>query len=68
MQDDLEDKFDDKSMDKLKETLEKGFGEKLRITYKILDKEKIDKDDLEDVQNSLEKEYDDAKRSEIKKK
>lgn len=66
MKDNIEDKYDDDELNDLMETFEKEVGEKVKITYKILDKEKIDKDDLEDVQDSLEDTYDDAKKSEIK--
>ena len=62
----MQDKFDDEAMDDLKESLEKEYGDKIKITYKILDKEKIDKDDLEEIQDALEKKYDDAKKGETK--
>lgn len=66
MKDDLEDTIDDDAMDTVKESLEDEFGKNVKITYKILDKEKIDKDDLKELQDNLEEEYDDAKKSKVK--
>ena len=70
-------KKDDDKMDELednmkdsKESIEDQFGDKAKITYKILDKEKIDKDDLEDLEDSFNdniKNYNDENDTNIKK-
>ena len=59
--DDLEDKYDKEYLEDMKENFEKEYGDKLKISYKVLDKTKLDKDDLKSAKESLEKKYDDEK-------
>jgi len=59
--DDLEDKYDKEYLEDVKENFEKEYGDKLKISYKVLDKTKLDKDDLKSAKESLEKKYDDEK-------
>lgn len=66
MKEDLEDYITDERLDDMKESLEDEYGKNIKITYKILDKEKIDKDDLKEVQEDLEDQYPDAKKSKVK--
>lgn len=65
----LEEKFEDKKkseiideLDELAETLldnfEDKYGDDIKITVKYKDKEKIDKDDLEDIEEMYEDSYD----------
>ena len=65
--------YDSDDKDDLKETLENkledledAYGKNVKISYKIIHKEKIDKDDLEDFQDKLRDAYDDAKKSQTK--
>lgn len=54
--DDIEDMYDDVE-DKLKDTfdnLEDEFGKNVKFTYKITDKDKLDKDDLKDIQEAYQ--------------
>lgn len=55
---DMEDTYDNDYLDKRLENFEEEYGSKIKISYKVLDKEKLDKDDLEDIQDELEDEYD----------
>ena len=50
--------LDDDDMDKMKDYLEDEYGEKIKIKYKIVKKEKIKKDDLKKVQEYIKKVYD----------
>ena len=52
--DDIEDMYDD-AEDELKDTFDEmkdKYGKNVKITYKITDKDKIDKDDLKDIQET----------------
>ena len=49
--------FDDVA-DELYDRLEDEFGKNIKISYKIKDKEKIDKDDLEDIEEEIKDDYD----------
>lgn len=51
------DELDDEAEDML-DDLEDELGDDVKISYKIKDKEKIDKDDLEDMEEMLEDAYD----------
>lgn len=66
MKEDLEDYLTDDELEDMKADLEDEFGKNIKITYKVLDKEKIDKDDLKEVQEDLEDQYEDAKKSKVK--
>lgn len=59
MREDMEDTYDDERLESMLEIFEEEYGDKIKISYKILDKEKINKEDLEDVKDDLEDEYDD---------
>ena len=61
MKEDLEDTYDDEALEKMMDSFEKKYGDKIKITYKVLDKTKIEKDDLDDVKDKLENKYDDEK-------
>lgn len=50
--------YDDDDMEDMMDYLEDEYGEKIKISYKIKDKEKIKKDDLEDIQKYIEEIYD----------
>lgn len=58
VREEMEDTYDDEYLEKRVETFEKEYGDKIKISYKVLDKEKLDKDDLEDIQDELEDDYD----------
>lgn len=49
--------IDDDSMEKMEDYFEDEYGEKIKISYKIKEKEKIKKDDLEKVQEYVEEYY-----------
>ena len=59
--DKLEDTYDNDYLEKMVSGFEKKYGDKVKISYKVLDKTKIEKDDLKDVKESLEKKYKDEK-------
>ncbi len=52
-----EDCFDDQAED-LKSSFESRYGEDAKITYKVKDKEKLDKDKLEDLSSQLQRRTD----------
>lgn len=58
---DLEDYFDD-SIDDLIDELEDEYGKKLKVKVKVVDKEKLDEDDLKDLADALKDDYDLSKR------
>ena len=62
MTEDLEDSLDDDYLEDQLEKFEDEYGKNIKITYKVLDKEKIDKEDLEDLQENLEDKYEDSKK------
>lgn len=47
------DELDD-SAEMLQEYLEDEYGDDVKISYKVLDKEKVDKDDLEDIEDDYD--------------
>lgn len=59
--DDLEDKYDKDYLEDMLESMEKKYGDKVKISYKVLDKTKLTKDELKDAKEALEKKYDDEK-------
>ena len=61
MKDDKLDKYDEDYMEDFKEDLEKEYGKRVKYDYKIIGKIKLEKEDLEKAQKSLEKKYDDVK-------
>lgn len=61
MKDKMSDKYDDDYMEKMMKSYEKKYGDKIKISFKVLDKTKIDKDDLKDVKESLDNKYSDEK-------
>lgn len=61
MREDLEEEYDEEYLEEAKEKYEKTYGDKLKISVKFVDKIKLDKDDLKDVQDALKKKYDDEK-------
>ena len=61
MRDDIEKDYDDDTMDEMMESFEKKYGDKVKISYKILDKTKLEKEDLNDVRDDLEDDYEDEK-------
>lgn len=54
----ISDYVDQDDMDEMLESLEKEYGKNIKISYKVLDKEKIEKDNLEKVQKKIENYYD----------
>lgn len=58
---DLEDKIDDDFLEKRKDSMEKEYGDKAKVSYKVIAKIKLSKDDLKDAKEALEKQYDDEK-------
>lgn len=50
--------LDQDDMDKMHDSLEDEYGEKIKISYKVTKKEDIKKDDLKKVQEYIEKVYD----------
>ena len=42
--------------------LEEEYGDDIKISYKIKDKDKIDKDDLEELEDSIKDKYDEKVR------
>lgn len=66
MREDYEDYVTNKSLRSMLESFEDDYGKNIKISYKILDKEKIEKKDLTKVQEDLEDEYPDAKKNKIK--
>ena len=54
---DMGDTIDDEYMEDRVDELEDEYGEKLKVSYKITKKEKIKKDDLEDVKEYIEERY-----------
>ena len=61
MKDDLEDKYDDEYLEDRKEKLEDTYGDKIKYSYKIIDKTKLTKDEIKDSKKSIEKLYEDEK-------
>ncbi len=51
------DELDEEAEDAL-DSMEDKYGDDVKVSYKIKDKEKIDKDDLEDLEETLEDVYD----------
>ena len=48
----------DDSLEYVVEMLEDEYGDDIKVSYKIKDKEKIDKDDLEDLEDDIKDTYD----------
>lgn len=61
MREDLEDTYDEEFFEKRMESLEKSYGDKVKISYKVVDKIKMTKDELKESKEDLEKDYDDEK-------
>lgn len=61
MKDDIEDYYDKDRLEKMMDSMEDEYGDKIKITYKVVDKIKMDKDELEDVKDDLEDDYEDEK-------
>lgn len=55
---DMDETVDDDFMEDMMDSFEDEYGEKIKISYKITKKEKIKKDDLENVQKYIDKKYD----------
>ncbi len=61
MKDDLEDKYTDEYLEKKKDNAEDTYGDKVKYSYKVIDKTKLSKDELKDSKKALEKLYKDEK-------
>ena len=61
MKDDLEESYTNESLEDRKEKLEDKYGDKVKYSYKIIDKTKLTKDELKDSKKALEKLYKDEK-------
>lgn len=61
MKDDLEDKYTDEYLEDRKESMEDTYGDKVKYSYKIVDKTKMTKDEIKDAKKALEKMYKDEK-------
>lgn len=59
--DEREEQFEDNWDDRL-DDLEDEYGRNVKVTYKIVDKDEMDKDDLDDIRDSYKDTYDIAKR------
>ncbi len=56
--DQVEDIYTDESLEKALENYEEEYGSKIKMSYKITNKEKIKKDDLQKVQKYIKSKYD----------
>lgn len=61
MKSDIEKYYSDDTLEKQLDDFEDEYGKNIKISYKVLDKEKIDKDDLEKVEDKLKDRYDGKK-------
>lgn len=61
MKDDLEEKYTNEKLEDMKEDDEDKYGDKVKYSYKIIDKTKLTKDEIKDSKKVLEKLYDDEK-------
>lgn len=61
MREDLEDKYDEDFLEKRIESLEKTYGDNVKLSYKVVDKIKMTKDELDEYKDDLKKDYDDEK-------
>ncbi|MBQ3408369.1 MAG: hypothetical protein IJH12_04095 [Clostridia bacterium] len=61
LREDLEDTYTDEKLEDKKESLEDTYGDKLKISYKVIDKTKLTKDEIKDAQKALKALYDDEK-------
>ncbi len=61
MEEDMKDKLDDMedSLDDMYDALEDEYGKNVKSSYKITDKDKLDKDDLEEIQDAYNDSGDD---------
>lgn len=61
---DFDDVYDDykDGVDDLRDNLEDEYGKNVKITYKITDKDKLDKDDLKDIKDELKDRFDISKK------
>lgn len=55
--DDVEDYFKE-SLEESLDGLEEDYGKKIKLSYKIIDKEKLDDDDLKDIKKDYKERYD----------
>lgn len=53
-----EDVFDDDAMEDRLDSLKDKYGDNVKIKYKITDSEKLDKDDIKEIEESIEERYD----------
>ncbi len=58
---DLQEEYED-SWDDIEDSLEDEYGKNIRASFKITDKDKVDKDDLKEIKDSLKDNYDIAKK------
>lgn len=56
----LEDELDD-MLEEIHDLMEDEYGKKFKISYKIVDEDKLDKDDLKDLEDELEDDWDEKK-------
>ncbi|MBP3707918.1 MAG: zinc ribbon domain-containing protein [Clostridia bacterium] len=61
MRENLEDTYDEEFLEKRKESLEKTYGDNVKLSYKVVDKIKMTKDELDKVKDELKEDYDDEK-------
>ena len=54
---DMGDTVDDDFMEEMLDSYEDEYGEKIKISYKVTKKEKLKKGDIEDIQEYIEKKY-----------
>ena len=61
MRDDLEDTYSEEFLEKRMESLEKKYGDKVKLPYKVVDKIRMTEDELKDIKDDLDEKYDDEK-------
>ena len=57
----LPDELIDEKLETMMKAFEKKCGDKIKISYKVLDKTKIEKDELDDVKDDIKDDYEDEK-------
>lgn len=61
MKEKIEKDYDDSRLSKMVTSYEKEYGDNIKISYKVLDKTKMDKEDIKKVQENLQDSYKDQK-------
>lgn len=59
----VEELLEEDYLEEMKEELEDDYGKNFRVSYKVTDEDELDKDDLNDIRDSLKEKYDIPKKS-----